>query len=85
MNKPLLLFFVVCFFFFNCFLTDRLTVANLRNNTAYQVQIRHLSRRARNPLWSDWSPLVIVPTGKAIQVLQVGFLFHSATMEIDLP
>lgn len=73
--------FLFCFFILICFLTDRLTVSNLRNNTAYQVQIRHLSRRARNPLWSDWSPLVIVPTGKAGPLsgyvfVQVGF--HSS-------
>lgn len=57
-----------CLSCFVCFFTDMLTVVNLLKDTAYHVQIRHLNRRARNPLWSDWSPLVIVPAGKAIQV-----------------
>uniref|UniRef100_A0A3B3V231 Fibronectin type-III domain-containing protein n=1 Tax=Poecilia latipinna TaxID=48699 RepID=A0A3B3V231_9TELE len=30
-------------------------------NTAYQVQIRQRSIQAANPLWSDWSPVVMVP------------------------
>ncbi|TKS74379.1 Leukemia inhibitory factor receptor [Collichthys lucidus] len=41
--------------------TDHLTVVNLLKDTAYRVQIRHRSHLARNPLWSDWSPVVIVP------------------------
>ncbi|XP_034002276.1 uncharacterized protein LOC117495234 isoform X2 [Trematomus bernacchii] len=36
-------------------------VENLLKDTAYQVQIRHRSTKALNPLWSDWSPVVIVP------------------------
>ncbi|KAM9358382.1 interleukin-12 receptor subunit beta-2 [Symphorus nematophorus] len=36
-------------------------VANLSQHTAYKVQIRHRSRKAKNPLWSDWSPVVDVP------------------------
>eukprot|EP00064_Thunnus_orientalis_P014682 superscaffoldBa00002585_g14729 len=38
-------------------------VANLLNHKAYQVQIRHQPTLARalNPLWSDWSQVVIVP------------------------
>lgn len=73
-----------CFIFFSiliCFFTDRLTVVNLRDSTAYQIQIRHLSRRARNPLWSDWSPLVIVPTGEVIQVS--GFFAWTGQLSIS--
>lgn len=55
------------FFFF--IWTDRLIVVNLLKYTAYQVQIRHRSNQAHNPLWSDWSPLVIVPAGKVILFL----------------
>ncbi|XP_010785538.1 interleukin-31 receptor subunit alpha isoform X2 [Notothenia coriiceps] len=36
-------------------------VENLLKDTAYQVQIRYRSTKALNPLWSDWSPVVIVP------------------------
>ncbi|XP_063747661.1 leukemia inhibitory factor receptor-like isoform X3 [Eleginops maclovinus] len=36
-------------------------VVNLSNDSAYQVQIRHRPIKALNPLWSDWSPVVIVP------------------------
>ncbi|XP_070816930.1 leukemia inhibitory factor receptor [Chaetodon trifascialis] len=36
-------------------------VENLLKDTAYQVQIRHRSNQVLNPLWSDWSPVVIVP------------------------
>ncbi|KAK1897217.1 Leukemia inhibitory factor receptor [Dissostichus eleginoides] len=36
-------------------------VVNLLKDTVYQVQIRHRSTKALNPLWSDWSPVVIVP------------------------
>ncbi|KAE8294044.1 hypothetical protein D5F01_LYC06988 [Larimichthys crocea] len=39
----------------------QLTVVNLLKDTAYRVQIRHRSNLARNPLWSDWTPVVIVP------------------------
>ncbi|KAM7011898.1 interleukin-12 receptor subunit beta-2 [Tautogolabrus adspersus] len=34
---------------------------SLLSNSAYQVQIRQKSTLARNPLWSDWSPVVDVP------------------------
>ena len=44
--------------------TDHVLVENLLKDTAYQVQIRHRSTKALNPLWSDWSPVVIVPAGK---------------------
>ncbi|XP_063747203.1 uncharacterized protein LOC134869481 isoform X2 [Eleginops maclovinus] len=36
-------------------------VVNLSKDSAYQVQIRHRPTKALNPLWSDWSPVVIVP------------------------
>ncbi|XP_057697635.1 interleukin-6 receptor subunit beta [Corythoichthys intestinalis] len=36
-------------------------VENLQKNTAYQVKLRHKTTGCHNPLWSDWSPLVIVP------------------------
>ncbi|KAM7388002.1 hypothetical protein PAMP_024206 [Pampus punctatissimus] len=38
-------------------------VVDLLKHIAYQVQIRHQPTlaRAANPLWSDWSPVVIVP------------------------
>nr|XP_046247904.1 leukemia inhibitory factor receptor isoform X1 [Scatophagus argus] len=39
----------------------QVTVDNLLKHTAYQVQIRHRSNQAHNPLWSDWSPVVTVP------------------------
>ncbi|XP_035509504.1 interleukin-12 receptor subunit beta-1-like [Morone saxatilis] len=36
-------------------------VPNLSKHSAYQVQIRHRSTQAHNPLWSNWSPVVMVP------------------------
>ncbi|XP_051232477.1 leukemia inhibitory factor receptor isoform X12 [Dicentrarchus labrax] len=36
-------------------------VPNLSKHSAYQVQIRHRSTKAHNPLWSNWSPVVMVP------------------------
>ncbi|KAM8744687.1 uncharacterized protein il12rb1 isoform 2-T2 [Acanthopagrus schlegelii] len=36
-------------------------VVNLLKFTPYQVQIRQRSSQVRNPLWSDWSPVVTVP------------------------
>ncbi|XP_075944284.1 oncostatin-M-specific receptor subunit beta isoform X1 [Anarhichas minor] len=36
-------------------------VGNLLKDSVYQVQIRHRSTQAFNPLWSDWSPVVTVP------------------------
>uniref|UniRef100_A0A671V1S4 Fibronectin type-III domain-containing protein n=1 Tax=Sparus aurata TaxID=8175 RepID=A0A671V1S4_SPAAU len=38
-------------------------VVNLLKFTPYQVQIRQRSSHVRNPLWSDWSPVVTVPAG----------------------
>ncbi|XP_029284788.1 interleukin-12 receptor subunit beta-2-like isoform X1 [Cottoperca gobio] len=36
-------------------------VENLLKDSDYQVKIRQRSTQAPNPLWSDWSPVVIVP------------------------
>uniref|UniRef100_A0A3Q2YSZ1 Fibronectin type-III domain-containing protein n=1 Tax=Hippocampus comes TaxID=109280 RepID=A0A3Q2YSZ1_HIPCM len=36
---------------------------NLQKHTSYQVKLRHRTKVTRNPLWSEWSPLVIVPAG----------------------
>ncbi|KAM4575223.1 interleukin-12 receptor subunit beta-2 [Fundulus diaphanus] len=41
--------------------TQKLIIENLLKNTAYQVQVRQQSIQAENPLWSNWSPAVIVP------------------------
>ncbi|XP_019730808.1 uncharacterized protein il12rb1 isoform X3 [Hippocampus comes] len=38
-----------------------LAVENLQKHTSYQVKLRHRTKVTRNPLWSEWSPLVIVP------------------------
>ncbi|KAM3620347.1 uncharacterized protein V6R79_021885 [Siganus canaliculatus] len=40
---------------------NRVSVLDLKKQTAYQVQIRQLCTQVSNPLWSDWSPVVIVP------------------------
>ncbi|XP_068599590.1 uncharacterized protein il12rb1 [Brachionichthys hirsutus] len=42
-------------------LNYQVIVVNLLKHTAYQVQIRHRSNQARNPLWSNWSRVLIVP------------------------
>ncbi|XP_049444769.1 uncharacterized protein il12rb1 isoform X1 [Epinephelus fuscoguttatus] len=39
----------------------KVIVVNLLKDSAYQVQIRHRSTQARNPLWSNWSSVVTVP------------------------
>ncbi|XP_051232469.1 leukemia inhibitory factor receptor isoform X4 [Dicentrarchus labrax] len=36
-------------------------VTNMSKHSAYRVQIRHRPTQPRNPLWSDWSPVVMVP------------------------
>ncbi|XP_040896440.1 uncharacterized protein il12rb1 isoform X2 [Toxotes jaculatrix] len=36
-------------------------VVNLLRNSTYQVQIRHQSTKVQNPLWSKWSPVMLVP------------------------
>lgn len=37
---------------------------NLLKRSAYQVQIRHRSTQVKTPLWSKWSPVVVVPAGE---------------------
>ncbi|XP_077439583.1 interleukin-31 receptor subunit alpha isoform X2 [Vanacampus margaritifer] len=39
----------------------QLAVENLQKRTSYQVKLRHHTKVTHNPLWSEWSPLVIVP------------------------
>ncbi|XP_037554060.1 uncharacterized protein il12rb1 [Nematolebias whitei] len=39
----------------------KIIVVNLVKRSAYWVQIRHQSTRAQTPLWSNWSPVIIVP------------------------
>ncbi|XP_077391579.1 interleukin-31 receptor subunit alpha [Festucalex cinctus] len=39
----------------------QLAVENLQKRTSYQIKLRHHTKVTRNPLWSEWSPLVIVP------------------------
>nr|XP_049588344.1 oncostatin-M-specific receptor subunit beta isoform X2 [Syngnathus scovelli] len=38
-----------------------LAVENLQKHTSYQVKLRHRTMVTGNPLWSEWSPLIIVP------------------------
>ncbi|XP_040896441.1 uncharacterized protein il12rb1 isoform X3 [Toxotes jaculatrix] len=40
---------------------DQVIVVNLLRNSTYQVQIRHQSTKVQNPLWSKWSPVMLVP------------------------
>ncbi|XP_010752539.3 oncostatin-M-specific receptor subunit beta isoform X2 [Larimichthys crocea] len=42
-------------------LTDQVIDVDLSKLTVYRVQIRQRSNQAPNPLWSDWSPVMIVP------------------------
>ncbi|XP_023138044.2 leukemia inhibitory factor receptor [Amphiprion ocellaris] len=42
-------------------LNYQIVVGNLLKHSAYEVQIRQQSSEAKNPLWSNWSPVVIVP------------------------
>ncbi|XP_022593671.1 interleukin-12 receptor subunit beta-1 isoform X2 [Seriola dumerili] len=39
----------------------KVIVVNLLKHSAYQFQIRHRSTQAQNPLWSKWSPVLMVP------------------------
>ncbi|XP_034439850.1 interleukin-12 receptor subunit beta-1-like [Hippoglossus hippoglossus] len=41
--------------------TDQVTVENLSQHSAHWVQIRQRSTQVKDPLWSHWSPVVIVP------------------------
>nr|XP_020467655.1 uncharacterized protein LOC109966833 isoform X2 [Monopterus albus] len=43
-------------------LVYQVTVVNLLKHTPYHVRIRHRSTQALNSLWSNWSPVVMVPT-----------------------
>uniref|UniRef100_A0A3Q1FVZ9 Fibronectin type-III domain-containing protein n=1 Tax=Acanthochromis polyacanthus TaxID=80966 RepID=A0A3Q1FVZ9_9TELE len=43
-----------------------IVVENL-NYSAYEIQIRQQSSKAKNPLWSNWSPVVIAPLVSAPQ------------------
>ncbi|XP_041861141.1 tyrosine-protein phosphatase Lar [Melanotaenia boesemani] len=39
----------------------KVIIENVLRHSSYQVKIRHRSTQARNPLWSNWSPVIIVP------------------------
>ncbi|TNN25314.1 hypothetical protein EYF80_064558 [Liparis tanakae] len=41
--------------------TGHVVVPDLLQDSAYQVQVRHRSTRARNPLWSRWSEALTAP------------------------
>ncbi|XP_071342102.1 uncharacterized protein il12rb1 isoform X4 [Trachinotus anak] len=43
----------------------RVFIVNLLKHSAYQVQIKQRSIQAQNPLWSEWSPVVMVPAANA--------------------
>ncbi|KAM9848423.1 uncharacterized protein il12rb1 isoform 2-T2 [Aulostomus maculatus] len=42
-------------------LMHQFIVGGLMKDSAYQVKIRHQSKKAPKPLWSEWSPVVTVP------------------------
>lgn len=46
--------------------TDQVIDVDLSKLTVYRVQIRQRSNQAPNPLWSDWSPVMIVPAGEVM-------------------
>uniref|UniRef100_A0A665VBK0 Fibronectin type-III domain-containing protein n=1 Tax=Echeneis naucrates TaxID=173247 RepID=A0A665VBK0_ECHNA len=39
----------------------KVTIENLSKRSSYRLQIRQRSTQARSPLWSGWSPVVLVP------------------------
>ncbi|XP_034035939.1 interleukin-12 receptor subunit beta-1 [Thalassophryne amazonica] len=39
----------------------QIILLNLHKHSAYLLQVRQRSNEAKNPLWSDWSPVIIVP------------------------
>ncbi|XP_056270980.1 uncharacterized protein il12rb1 [Pseudoliparis swirei] len=41
--------------------TGHVVVPNLLQDSVYQVQVRHRSAGAKNPLWSPWSEVLTVP------------------------
>uniref|UniRef100_A0A3Q1C9K5 Fibronectin type-III domain-containing protein n=1 Tax=Amphiprion ocellaris TaxID=80972 RepID=A0A3Q1C9K5_AMPOC len=57
-----------------------IVVGNLLKHSAYEVQIRQQSSEAKNPLWSNWSPVVIVPAGELIYLHKwiTAFILFSA-------
>ncbi|XP_020354276.1 interleukin-6 receptor subunit beta isoform X2 [Oncorhynchus kisutch] len=38
------------------------TLENLQNVSVYQLQVRQMSKHVKHPLWSDWTPILDVPT-----------------------
>ncbi|XP_024276906.1 interleukin-6 receptor subunit beta isoform X1 [Oncorhynchus tshawytscha] len=38
------------------------TLENLQNESVYQLQVRQMSKHVKHPLWSDWTPILDVPT-----------------------
>nr|XP_046149043.1 interleukin-6 receptor subunit beta-like isoform X1 [Oncorhynchus gorbuscha] len=38
------------------------TMENLQNQYMYQLQVRQKSKHVKRPLWSDWTPILDVPT-----------------------
>ncbi|KAM9762624.1 uncharacterized protein il12rb1 [Menidia menidia] len=44
-------------------LMHEVVIENLLKTSAYQFKIRHQSTTAKNPLWSNWSPVITVPAG----------------------
>uniref|UniRef100_A0A4W5RB51 Fibronectin type-III domain-containing protein n=1 Tax=Hucho hucho TaxID=62062 RepID=A0A4W5RB51_9TELE len=38
------------------------TLENLQNQSVYQLQVRQMSKHVKHPLWSDWTPILDVPT-----------------------
>uniref|UniRef100_A0A8C7FQP6 Interleukin-6 receptor subunit beta n=1 Tax=Oncorhynchus kisutch TaxID=8019 RepID=A0A8C7FQP6_ONCKI len=42
--------------------TAMVTLENLQNVSVYQLQVRQMSKHVKHPLWSDWTPILDVPT-----------------------
>ncbi|XP_014071574.2 interleukin-6 receptor subunit beta isoform X2 [Salmo salar] len=38
------------------------TLENLQNESVYELQVRQMSKHVKHPLWSDWTPILDVPT-----------------------
>uniref|UniRef100_A0A7N8X785 Interleukin 12 receptor subunit beta 1 n=1 Tax=Mastacembelus armatus TaxID=205130 RepID=A0A7N8X785_9TELE len=58
----------------------KVTVVNLLKHTSYQVQLRHRSTQAQNPLWSDWSPIISVPAVSAVLSSALQPMPHAAAV-----
>ncbi|KAJ7993324.1 hypothetical protein DPEC_G00271240 [Dallia pectoralis] len=43
-----------------------LTLEDLQQPYVYELQVRHRSKLATDPLWSDWTPILDVPTAWSI-------------------